>query len=541
MATEYRCFGPPGTGKTTWLAKQVHGALRKYDGARIFCASFTRAAATELAGRGLPLPRRNIGTIHSLCFHAGNCPKITETSASLVKEWNEAHHTCPITGTVALDEPFKDNEDFLMHYNRLRNTFKPIPARLAGIVQKWEAFKADTGTVDFTDLLLSAPASIGADVLFVDEFQDLTPLQLRVVRRWGEEAETFITAGDDDQVLYEFIGASAAEFQKPLPEDHIRVLHQSYRLPRRIYEAAEKWIAWLKDRRQPKTYQPRDDDGKVDRRTFASTQLGSMIAEIADKARGGGKVMVLASCGYMLQHLLHELREAGIPFHNPYRRNRGDWNPLRHTAKRVTAFLQCGRALRESLPLPPYSTWWEWVEMIKAGALEGRAPKKRFKALLDYGARDAQEGQGDDWNEFLEHGAEETASAALGPLAAVIGTRDQQGIVAAHKGDLAWLSQNATGRFADAVKYPCQVIRKQGPEALEKTPGIIVGTIHSVKGGESGDVYIFPDLSYKANRALSEQPQQARDALTRMVYVGITRARKNLHLLQPSGQFSWEW
>jgi len=48
---EFRIFGPPGTGKTTYIAKQVGVALRKYHPDQIVCASFTRAAALELGGR----------------------------------------------------------------------------------------------------------------------------------------------------------------------------------------------------------------------------------------------------------------------------------------------------------------------------------------------------------------------------------------------------------------------------------------------------------------------------------------------------------
>src|SRR5579862_1388839 len=55
-AAEYRIFGPPGTGKTTYLSKQVKNAAERFGSDSVLVTSFTRAAAAELVGRDLPLP-----------------------------------------------------------------------------------------------------------------------------------------------------------------------------------------------------------------------------------------------------------------------------------------------------------------------------------------------------------------------------------------------------------------------------------------------------------------------------------------------------
>ena len=51
---EFRVFGPPGTGKTTWLVKQVRRAAEKYGGEKVLCCSFTKTAATEMVNRITP-------------------------------------------------------------------------------------------------------------------------------------------------------------------------------------------------------------------------------------------------------------------------------------------------------------------------------------------------------------------------------------------------------------------------------------------------------------------------------------------------------
>jgi superfamily I DNA/RNA helicase len=56
-----------------------------------------------------------------------------------------------------------------------------------------------------------------------------------------------------------------------------------------------------------------------------------------------------------------------------------------------------------------------------------------------------------------------------------------------------------------------------------------VGTIHSVKGGEADVVFLFPDMS-QAGDAAYQRHGPARDAVIRLFYVGMTRAREALYL-----------
>ena len=65
---------------------------------------------------------------------------------------------------------------------------------------------------------------------------------------------------------------------------------------------------------------------------------------------------------------------------------------------------------------------------------------------------------------------------------------------------------------------------------------VVVGTIHSVKGGEADDVIIFPDISLAGQREV-EASSDGRDAAIRQFYVGMTRARERLIICNPAGRF----
>ena len=107
--------------------------------------------------------------------------------------------------------------------------------------------------------------------------------------------------------------------------------------------------------------------------------------------------------------------------------------------------------------------------------------------------------------------------------------------------DVGWLADHATQRYTRALSYPVKIYRASGDSGLLDEPRVITGTIHSVKGGQADIVYLFPDLSRQAALALEADQSQMRDAVTRMAYVGMTRAREELYLCRPSWKYYWSW
>ena len=77
-----------------------------------------------------------------------------------------------------------------------------------------------------------------------------------------------------------------------------------------------------------------------------------------------------------------------------------------------------------------------------------------------------------------------------------------------------------------------RAMRRNG-EALNKDPRIQLSTIHSVKGGERQNVVLLSDLSHNTNKSFEKNP----DDENRLFYVGATRTKENLHIVQPKDEY----
>jgi superfamily I DNA/RNA helicase len=105
----------------------------------------------------------------------------------------------------------------------------------------------------------------------------------------------------------------------------------------------------------------------------------------------------------------------------------------------------------------------------------------------------------------------------------------------AFQGDVNWWYDNLLSRQKKVADFPVKVFNKHGAKALIDDPQVIIGTIHSVKGGQADVVYMFPDISPSGMRQWLGRPAE-RDGIIRQMYVGITRAKEHLILCAPASR-----
>jgi len=97
---------------------------------------------------------------------------------------------------------------------------------------------------------------------------------------------------------------------------------------------------------------------------------------------------------------------------------------------------------------------------------------------------------------------------------------------------LEWWGTRVASPFRKRIQFPASIFARRGSQALVETPQVIIGTIHSVKGGEADVVFLFPDLS-RAGEGQYRRGGPLRDSVIRQFYVGATRARETLYLCAP--------
>lgn len=373
---------------------------------------------------------------------------------------------------------------------------------------------SSAGSETVYDLTVAEDHSFVADGVVVHNCQDMNKLQLTLIRSWARYMSYLVMFGDDDQTIFEWAGCTPQAFlEPPIAAERETVLEQSYRVPRAVHARALRWIEQV-GYRKPKAYRPRDADGRLMRSAATWRRPEGLVKDAARRVEAGETVMFLASCGYMLQPLAAALREAGLPFHNPYRPAQGAWNPLRLGARGAVTAADRLLLLRrpQDARAPRMWTYKELAALI--------APL-RAQGALRHGAKAEIEAKKKDpglvgWDE----------------LAAWFHDSALEGL---YSGDERWYYDNVLTARQKAFDFPLRVIAKRGHDGLLETPKVIIGSIHSVKGGEADCVYLWNDLSHKGYYEAWQSPDRAqRDAVRRWFYVAMTRARETLVLGSPS-------
>jgi len=564
----YAYWGPPGTGKTFTLAAQTNKIVSRSEqradntGPVVVC-SLTRAAAKEIADprRGIRIPKWQIGTLHSHAYRMLGSPDIAET---YLDEWNKEHPNLAISG----GEKSKSDVDDLMtstdwvssqggrgdqlsaEYNLNRTKMIDRSRWMQPVVifaKCWEEWKKAHGLIDFTDMIEMGLAECDhapgqPDVVIVDEAQDHGLCELALCRKWGKAAGQLILAGDPNQAIYTWRGADPS-FMSGLPDDHIKVLSQSYRVPLCVRDISRKWLKMYLTDYKAAVYEPRKDEttgevveGELRRIPMSYRDSDELIRPIMRDVESGKSVMVAGTCGYMLQPLVAELRKRGIPFSNPWRRKRGDWNPLAggrgvSMRDRIMAFLKRDE---KSFPIVPGertgARMWtgeelaQWASVMMSRVVVRHGGKTRLTRLANDKRYDIV--SRDDLKEIF-------TDDALLILESLYDMHDSsRGGQTARL--LEWFEAHIMPPKKKASRYPLALAKKRGVNVLTEEPKIYVGTIHSFKGAEADAVYVFPDLSPAGEQEWLSGLKK-RDSVVRCFYVAMTRAREKLTFCGAAG------
>lgn len=487
-------LGPPGTGKTTTLLGIVDEELaRGTPPDRIAYVSFTRRAAQEAIDRAcarFSLRPRDFPwfrTLHSLCFRFMGVTSAVVLDGARLQEFAE-YIGERLGGSYSFEdgmflgsEPgdrmlFMDNlarvrgrslaEQYREHHDDLDW------ARVERFSQGLARFKQTNGLIDYTDMLESfsqTSASPDIEVLLVDEAQDLSQLQWRVVRKLSIGCRRTIVAGDDDQAIYRWAGADVEHLIDM--EGSVRVLGQSWRVPRRIQAEAHRIISRVSHRRQ-KSWAPRDEDGTVEHHRDLAT-----IEWARDPS-----ILVLARNSVALRRVERDLRSMGYFFEVG------------------------GRSSIDSATRRAVVSW----EHMRAGQQITVAEARHMYTMLSSGVGVAR------GYKTLPGWADDT-------LVSEQDLRDRGGLLA------RGIWHEAMDRIPAVERAYMVRCRRQG-ERFSIAPRIRLSTIHGSKGGEADRVVLLTDMATRTEAEYALRP----DDEHRTWYVALTRARKCLQIIEPA-------
>ena len=494
-----------GTGKTRAITHRIAyaAAIGVMDPQRVMAITFTARAAGEMRSRlrMLGFPGVNARTIHSAALKqllyfwpsvfGGPMPELLTSKTPFINSAVErAGIKLPVNSREALRdiateiEWAKVNqiapEDFLATQRQVRS--KVNAEEIAKIYSAYESLKKQERTLDFEDLLLLTTAMIENEAqvrekvhdqyrfFTVDEYQDISPLQQRLINAWLGSRDEICVVGDPAQTIYSFAGASPTYllgFTNRFPGAEVIRLTTGYRSTPEILFTAN---ALLRSARIGQELAPINEHGSKPELTEYKTEgqesvgVTNRITELISDGEAPSNIAVLARTNAQLAAIEKSFKAAGLPYQIRSNERFFDRPEIRE-------FI---RDIRQASVIPNADS--DWIEELRGIA----QPYLSGEAVDGIGA--------------LVHLARELDS-------------DER------------FQPKSLRNFLQEIEDRAQ---QNNPPQM---PVTTLSTLHAAKGLEWERVFLIG-----ISEGYLPYPNTPEEEELRLFYVGITRARAHLHL-----------
>jgi DNA helicase-2/ATP-dependent DNA helicase PcrA len=560
-----------GTGKTNTLAHRVaHLILQKVEPERILLLTFTRRAAQEMTRRAqrivgevatqVRLPWS--GTFHSIANRLirKNCGRVGLDQSFSVIDRGDAADLMDVVrhelGFSKSEKRFPRKDSCLAIYSHRINTQGPLRATLDTVFPwcaAWEdeltrlfrgyvERKLASQALDYDDLLLywhammsdeALAREIGAqfDQILVDEYQDTNVLQAEILQRLRPDGRGVTVVGDDAQAIYSFRAATVDNilgFAQRFANSAVIALEENYRSTQPVLDAANAVIG---------------------KKLHSKKHIGAKpryvtVADERDQAQ------------YVVAHVL-EARECGVPLRRQavlFRSSHhSDVLELELVRRNIPYVKYGGLKFLEAAHVKDLLAVLRWADNPKNRVaawralqlVEGVGPATAERVFTRF------EAQGFSWK------ALKSGSTGLDELLSFLAASPWEGqlqrvrewyepvlerkydAAPVRAGDLVQLERLAT-QFASrelflsemALDPPSATSDLSGAPYLDEDY-LVLSTVHSAKGQEWDAVHVLNVTDGNFPNEFSTGKAELVEEERRLLYVAMTRAKTDLHLIAP--------
>jgi DNA helicase-2/ATP-dependent DNA helicase PcrA len=556
-----RVIAPAGSGKTRVLTARVRHLLedRGVEPNLVTALAYNRRAAIEMVERLPAGESLNVRTIHSIGWEI---LRMAKPHLRLIEEAEQRRRLAPIAKA-----PPRPNTDVigpylealdevrigLLHPEDVEAGRDDVP-EFAKTFQLYRDRLSRDGEADHAEQIYGAIEALCRDPdlralwqarcrhLLVDEFQDLTPAYLLLIRLLAGPGMSVFGVGDDDQVIYGYAGADPGyliDFEDLFPGAAAYALEVNYRCPADVVGAAINLVSYNRRRVDKKILSSAAHEG-LEVATAPGDELAvaavNRVEEIIEGGVEAGSTAILARVNSSLLPVHVALSERGIPHDSLLSPAILERTVLRAALAWIRIALNPHEIRRddlfEAVRRPGRGLNRLLGEMI--GRRRGPMPLDELIAMgegLD-GRRQ------DRWYEFcddivLASQACDSTSQLLSVLSTEIGLdraaaaldsgrshADRSG----HGDDLTALRRCAAlgPEPADFERW----LRERLAQSSDKK-GVLLSSIHRVKGQEWDQVIVFGVDGGSMPHRLAEDLEEER----RVFHVAMTRGRRSVMVL----------
>ena len=348
-----------GTGKTRAITHRIAyaAAIGTMDPQKVLALTFTSRAAGEMRTRlrSLGVPTVAARTIHSAALKqliyfwptvfGGRVPELMTAKAGFIGEAiNRAGLSSELRATSR--ELMRDiaseiewakvsqvaPEDFVDEISKRTQKPRVSAEKLAKVYTAYESVKKQELAIDFEDVLLLAAAMLEEErtvrervqdqyrYFTIDEYQDISPVQQRLINAWLGTRQDICVVGDPAQTIYSFAGATPVflnSFTNRFPDAEVIRLSTGYRSTPEITFAANSLLRHGSMGQELVALNDHGTKPSVDGYANEDAEIAGVLAEITALLQSGTQaqeIAILARTNNQLKGVERSMNKLGLPY-----------------------------------------------------------------------------------------------------------------------------------------------------------------------------------------------------------------------------------